>query len=346
MYIVVTPGFPKNEDETTCLPAVQQMMLALKNAIGADKFCIVTMQYPFESGTYYWNNIQVVALAGKNKKGIFKLITWYRCWQQLGRFKNQHHIEGLLALWLTETALLCQLFGKRHTIKRLFWTQGQDVKAENKYVRLIRPTGDQVLAISQAGAKLFQRNFSINARDIVENGILPESFPELNTGLRPISIIGVGSLTEIKNYKLFVEVVALVKSKLPNITCKQAGKGPEEAFLRAYTSKLGLSHCLEFIGDTPHPVILDLMNQSCILLHTSTFEGSSTVIAEALYMGCQVVSTIDLDGVNGSRLHIATDKYLLSEKIIQLLQQNAPSKRITSNLLSESITKLLSAFND
>lgn len=337
MLVVITPGFPANEADSTCLPAIQQMMLALKDKLGAHRFCIVTLHYPFEISNYYWHGIQVYSLAGQNKKGFGRLITWFAAWRKLLALKNQHHHLTILSLWLTDTSLLAKYFSKMYGLQCAFWAQGQDVKTNNKFMRLIRPEASQIISISHFNAEQLVKNFNLQPSCIANNGIRPASMPALNSSERTIDVLGVGSLIPVKNYRLFVEVIAELAKQFPQIKCMHAGEGILADELKHYVTTLGLNNHIQFLGNTAHESVLALMNTSKVFLHTSNFEGSSTVIAEALYMGCRVVSTVSISEANISTLQIGSTKEELVKLLAEALLAKQEPKQIMVHNLKDSI---------
>jgi glycosyltransferase involved in cell wall biosynthesis len=105
---------------------------------------------------------------------------------------------------------------------------------------------------------------------------------------------GIGRLTHQKNFKLFLEVAAIVLQKHPNAYFIIAGTGEEEAELRAHATQLGIAARVRFAGfvtdmSTLYPA-LDL------LLLTSRYEGLPITILEAMAAGVPIVAS-RLDGI-------------------------------------------------
>lgn len=344
MLILLSPGFPENEEDSTCLPPVQKMVLALLKIHGPENLCILTLQYPFQARHYTWHGISVHALGGENKKGIRKILTWIKALRILNMYRKRYVLKGLLSFWVTETAFVAQVASRLFSVPAKFWIQGQDAKKENKYIRLIRPSSDQVLAISEFSRKEFYKNHKIYPAHLALNGILKECFPPLNLSQRNISVIGVGSLTTLKNYSLFLEVAEIVNSKIPGLTYLIAGEGYLHPALLAEAHRRGLASVLQFSGKLSHPEILNTMNKACVLLHTSSFEGSSTVIAEALYLGCSVVSTIGLSEPEPAGLEKASTKEDLAASVIHLLREKKIPQQVLTHCLDETARTITDLF--
>src|SRR4051812_4326660 len=102
--IILTPGFPANEADSTCLPSQQIFVNALKRKFPALNIYILAFQYPFVYSNYDWNGNSVISFNGGNKGGIHKLITWAKAWQRLLQLREQNDVSGILSFWYNEAA--------------------------------------------------------------------------------------------------------------------------------------------------------------------------------------------------------------------------------------------------
>ena len=71
--VILSPGFPRNEADSTCMPPQQLFVKALKEICPGLNIIVLAFQYPFFAGEYQWNGVKVISLGGKNKGGFF---TW------------------------------------------------------------------------------------------------------------------------------------------------------------------------------------------------------------------------------------------------------------------------------
>lgn len=339
--IIITPGFPKNENDTTCLPAFQQFALALKNNFPELKFIIISLQYPFKKGMYSWNTIDVHAIGGKNKKHIFALNTKRLATQKLNELKEDYSIKGLISLWCIDTALVANKFALENKIKHLIWVIGQDAKSTNGFVKKIDPKPEQLIAMSDFLKEEFKKNHQIEPKYVVTNGINPKLFEPLNTGERPIDILGAGSLIPLKNYSLFIEVIAEVVKHYPSLTVNIAGDGSDKSLLNDLIIQYKLQNNIKLLGVKTHSETLSLMNQSKLFLHTSHYEGNSTVLMEALYSGCQVISTQKLSNESVQNLHTKTDTADLVKRVLELLSQKKEAERVKFNTMDDSAKQMM-----
>ncbi|MES2761916.1 MAG: glycosyltransferase [Bacteroidota bacterium] len=339
--IVVTPGFPKDEHDTTCLPAFQQFALAIKQNFPDIKFVFISLQYPFKKGLYTWNGINVYAIGGKNKKHIFGLRTKRLALQKLNELKENSNIKGLISLWCIDTALVANRFALANNINHLIWIIGQDAKVTNGFVKKIKPKPSQLIAMSDFLKEEFKKNHHIDPKHIVTNGINPKLFEPLNTTQRPIDILGAGSLIPLKNYSLFIEVIAEIVKQHPILNVKIAGDGEEKKLLSDLIIQCKLQNNIELVGAKTHLETLSLMNRSKLFLHTSFYEGNSTVLMEALYSGCKVISTQKLSNELVKNLQTQTTKADLVNSILELLSQNKEAERVTFNTMDDSAKQIV-----
>jgi hypothetical protein len=344
VFVIVTPGFPKDETDTTCLPAFQQFALSLKKLYPTTALIVLSFQYPFEKKEYLWHGIKVISLGGKNQGGFKRIYTWIKAKAALKKTAKQNSIIGLVSLWIGECAYVANNFAKKNQIKHFTWIIGQDARKENKYVGRVRPRSGQLMAMSDFLKDEFFRNHGIHPAYVIENGVNTSVFPMLNTGKREIDILGVGSLSSLKNYTLFIEVVAEVKKIFPGVKAAIAGTGEEEAQLKNLAGKLSLQNNLVFLGSLPHTQIFDCMNNSRLFLHTSRYEGNSTVLMEALCSGCQVISTCALSHAPVKNLSVRASKEDLIKSSLELLQENKTPEKIIFNTMDRSAEKIMNLF--
>ena len=102
------------------------------------------------------------------------------------------------------------------------------------------------------------------------------------------------------------------------------GGGPQLKNLQLQVSRLQLADNIILAGEKPHPEVLQLMQRSRIFLHTSNYEGFSSVCLEALYSGAHVISFCNPEIGFVRHWHIVNSKAEMIQKIIELLMDPAP----------------------
>jgi glycosyltransferase involved in cell wall biosynthesis len=343
--IILTPGFPKNEDDTTCLPHIQQFILPLSLHYPNINITIIAFQYPYNSAQYKWHGTSVYSLGGKNKAKIFGLHTWFKAYQLLKRLKLKTNIIGVLSIFHTECALVGNIFCKRNNIKHISWLQGQDAKKTNRYANIIKAKPNELAALSFFLQEEFYKNHGVKPLHIFDNGILESAFPSLNKAVRDLDIIGVGSLIPLKNYSLFVEIINELKKTFPTIKTAIVGEGKEFAKLQQLITDLQLQQHVELLGLKPHAETLNLMNNSKVFLHTSDYEGSCSAILESLHSGCNVVSTCNPANLNYPQFFYSINKTDLIAKLTEFLnEKNVERKRTTYNTIDNTAKQVMDLY--
>jgi len=343
--ILVTPGFPKDEQDTTCLPAFQQFALSVKEQYPNIQLVIIAFQYPFIARKYEWHGIEVISIGGKNRPKLFRLLTWMKAYRTLQRIKRNRPVLGLLSLWITECALVSKYFAKKNNLKHYMWLIGQDAKTSNQYVKRIKAKGTEIIAMSDFLKEEFYKNHKEMPFMVAENGVNPSAFPDLNTEHRSIDVLGVGSFIKLKNYRLFIEIIGDLKQQFPHIKALLAGAGEEEQDLKTYVTELNLQDTIEFAGLLDHRAVFEVMNRSKVFLHTSDYEGNSTVLMEALYSGCYTFSTCPLSNSGTNHLQICkTRADFVTQMAGKLKQQNWAWQRVTFNTMDRSAAKIVDLF--
>ncbi len=343
--VILTPGFPENEHDTTCLPLIQQFVQSFIKLYSPESIIIITFQYPYTKQDYYWNEVRVIGLGGKNKSKLSRLITWVKAYYQLRKIYKTSNLIGILSIFHTECALLGSIFAKRNKLNHISWLQGQDVKLENKYANRIKATPNELAALSPFLQEEFEKNYGIKPQYIIENGVTENLFPDMNSGERAIDVLGVGSLIPIKNYSLFIQIISELKKNYPNIKTAIAGNGVEFNKLQHLINELGLHENITLLGLVSHSKILKLMSESKTVLHTSNYEGSCSVLFEALYSGCFVASTCNPSFLNYNEFYFSTNKEELISKLQYYLNTNdLKPRRVVYNLIDDSAKKIMALY--
>lgn len=316
--VILSPGFPKDEDDTTCLPTQQLFVKALKATYPKLKIVVVAFQYPFVEKRYSWNGIEIISF-NDSKKGLLNHVKlWMRIWRLLRTLNKQNSIIGLLSFWCTEYSMVARYFAVLNSLKHFIWLLGQDARAGNPFVKFMRLKPNSVIAISDFVAEEFENNYGINPAHIVPNAIDESLFSDKPV-IRDIDVLGVGSLIPLKRYDLFIEVIAVLKARHPKIKSVICGKGIEEEKLRKQIAAASLDENIILMGELPHKEAIRLMERSKILLHPSSYEGFSTVCLEALRAGAQVISFCKPMKDDIDNWYVAEGKEAILEKIELLL---------------------------
>jgi glycosyltransferase involved in cell wall biosynthesis len=343
--IILSPGFPKDETDTTCLPFLQQFVSELKLQFPGLQIVILSLDYPFVRHSYLWNDVRVFSFNGWNRGRIVKLITWQRVLKTMKKIRSENEVVGLLSLWCGACAYLGNRFAKNNNLKHFCWIQGQDAKKGNRYVSMIRPSPEELIAISDFIRSEFEKNYAVRPNQVIPAGINPAEFTT-SISTRPIDILGVGSLIPLKQYALFIEIIYLIKQSIPGIHAVICGKGPEEAVLKALIWRYDLQNNIVLTGELPHAEIVQFMMKSKVFLHTSNYEGFSIACMEALYAGCHVLSFVQSMFYDIEHWHILSTKEQMAERARILLGDSETNyNTVMTFTVFESVQEIMKLFS-
>lgn len=324
--IILSPGFAKDENDSTCLPPQQVFVKAFKKNAPSLQIIILAFQYPFFKKQYTWFGNIIISFNGQDKRGICRLLLWLKVYRKLNRLKKLYEIAGILSFWCTECALIGKIFSKKNSYKHFIWVLGQDAKPNNRYVKLIKPEPRELIALSDFIANAFANNHEIQPNYIIPVGIDSSMFNKTQPS-KIIDIMGAGSLIPLKQYNIFLEVISEVRKTYPNIKAILCGEGNEDLKLKKMISELKLKKNILLTGKKSHSEVLQYMQQSKIFLHSSSFEGFGSVCLEALYAGAHVISFIQPMHASIPHWHIVKTKEEMIIKTLELLNNRATEYR-------------------
>jgi glycosyltransferase involved in cell wall biosynthesis len=322
--LIITPGFPRQENESHIMPYIQNVILSFKNLYPSVHLTILSTHKPISKTSYQWHGIEVIPLNGNDVKYPTKIGFLIKSYFKLKQLIQKNKYDGIFNLWYNEFTILTQLI----KCNRYTWMLGQDVKPDNFYLKILKPKPERILAMSPSNNDILFQTNGVRAHKVIPIAINEALFPLLNTGERAIDLFGAGNLSALKNYKLFIQVIIELKKTNPFIKAELAGDGPEEQDLKTIIAQNNLQNNITLLGLISNAEVLNKMNNAKIFLHTSTFEGGSTVYVEALYSGCQLVGTLPLLDKEIENFHCHKTVADIGTKINYLLANPKPAKRI------------------
>lgn len=317
----LTPGFAKDEQDTSCIPPMQGLALELVDHID---LTIIALHYPYEVRVYTWKGIQVYAMGGDNARGWKKIGVFRKTLKRLQLIHQDHPIDHIHSFWLSDATVIGHRFSKKQGIPFSAGLMGQDAREDNRYLKHLPLDKLKISANSTIQAELFEQNTGVGIDSVIPFGIEPISRSESTD--RTIDILGVGALTELKNYRVFLDVVQELKRREIRFKARILGDGPERKSLENFIASEGLSDCVELAGLVSREEVIRQMKQSRILLHTSSYESFGYVFLEALSVGAYVVSfevgaSKDIPSDNWATV---ASKDEMVQKLIELLDQERP----------------------
>jgi len=320
-FVILTPGFPSSENDSTCLPMQQNLVRKLKQMRPGLKIVVLSFQYPYHKNIYNWHDIPVIPFNGRNKGGMSRLLLRKQINSVLKRMNSESRIVGLLSFWYNECAWIGKKFADAYNVPHYCWVLGQDAKKQNRYPGRLRLSDSEVMALSDFVQEEFQKNHGIRPRHVVPAAVDPTEFDSY-AGIKGVDIVAAGSLIPLKRYERFVEVVSEIQKTLPGIKALLIGEGPERSKLERMIKKLGLKDNLFMTGELQHKHVLDWMERARVFLHPSSYEAFGVVCLEALYSGAHVISFCQPMKKEIHQWHIVDKKEEMIEKALSLLRDD------------------------
>lgn len=179
--------------------------------------------------------------------------------------------------------------------KRVFWKKF----LEKRLLSFLYPQADGVIAVSRNVALDISTYAGISPVKIhtIYNPVITQDMLErshgavthrwLTDGGKSV-ILGVGRLTEQKNFSNLIKAFALVRQKM-DARLIILGEGEERPMLEQLVKDLGIGDDVELMGyvENPYPY----MRSVDVFVLSSNWEGLPTVLIEAMACGAPVVST-------------------------------------------------------
>ncbi len=343
--VILTPGFPGSETDSTCLPMQQSFIRTLKENHPGVNIIILSFQYPYYKKIYTWFGITVMSFNGQNKGNLKRLLLRRSLYSTLKNIHGSYKIAGIISFWYGECALVGKRFSGKHAIKHYCWILGQDAKKENNYPKRVRANAGDLIALSDFLQDEFERNHNSRPQHVIPPGTDTKQF---TTAVKEknIDIIGAGSFIALKRFDIFIELIAEIKKTFPAVKSVLVGDGPEKEKLQNLVSKYGLQDNITLTGELAHDKVLALMQSAKLLLHPSSYEGFSGVCLEALSAGTQVISFCRAMKQEIEYWHIVQNKEEMKQKALFILQNtNTLHSHKLPFLMSDTVKSFVRLFD-
>jgi len=344
--IILSPAFPENESATYWVPSQHLMVKALKKNFPELNIIVLAVIYPYEQTTYQWHGVKVTSFDGMHHRKWRRLLLWQKIWRQLKQLYKSNHVIGVLSFWCGECAVIGSRFSRKFNVPHRIWICGQDAKKENKMVRFVRPRPDELVAMSPFLAEEFYRSHGIQPAHIVHNAIDTNTFSPPPSTTRDIHILAAGTFEPLKQYDLFAEIVAAVQKSIPGLKAYHCGMGSGKDKVMSLIKLFGIEKNLELLGSQPHETLLQLMQRTKVFMHTSRYEGFSTVCLESLHAGAHVVSFTYPLKRSVPHWHVVKTAEEMIAKTIELLNNPVTSyEPVTLYTMDNSAKEMMELFN-
>lgn len=281
---IIVPGFPKDEDDTHCLPFVHVFARELAKNVG--RVSVFALHYPFSTKPYKWKGIDVYPLNGANKAWKRHLTLFTSLRRSMDFVNRKYPIDVLHAIWLNESSFYGMRLAHKWRLPLVMTTPGQDVLPANRYLNSIIQSKKEIYCLSEFQVGFLKKAGCKNAK-VIEWGTQAVEIESSRT----LDIIIVGNLIPLKNTSYFLDLCAALKAKGKTFKAMVIGAGPEDAGLHAKIAALHLEDSVEMRGACSHEEALKAISFAKVLVHTSVYEGFGMVLIEALAAGTQVLAT-------------------------------------------------------
>jgi glycosyltransferase involved in cell wall biosynthesis len=316
--VLLTPAFPANESEENWISFQQILLRSIKKLYPGIKIIVLSFIYPHAISNYYWNDMEVFSFDGMKYRKIRRLLLWRNIWRKLNAIKTEHSITAIFSLWCGECALVGRYFGKRNSINHFAWICGTDARKSNRMVKLIRPSSNELIAMSDFLVDEFFLSHHIKPAHLIPPGIDLSMYGD-HKSIRDIDIIGAGSLSILKQYDIFVDVIAGLKNRIPGIKAVLCGDGEDTERISKMHETYSLQQNLELTGMITPRETIRKMQRSKIMLHPSSYEGFSMACYEALRAGAHVISFVKSMYQDIPQWHVVRSKEEMLQKAFELL---------------------------
>jgi glycosyltransferase involved in cell wall biosynthesis len=169
---------------------------------------------------------------------------------------------------------------------------------------------------------------------------LISAVPELGVWAEGALLVCTGALIGRKGQRLAIEALARLKAApgpvYGGVHLVLAGKGPDEAELRALAARLEVDDSVQFLGQVGHDLLPQLLSAADALVLPSASEGVANAWIEALACGTPVV----IPDVGGAReivtqasagRIVARDPAAIAEAVTELVCDPPDQKDVAAN---------------
>jgi len=341
--LVITPGFPENENDTDCIPAMQKYFDCLVLNYPSVKISVIAIHYPYSRGNYNWKTINVFSCGGRRLAQPFRLIYWIKALYYALKINKENKIDIIHSFWLNESALIGNIVSRIINKKHVNTLMGQDAGGNNKYPGFLSLGRIIKVAVSEFQSKMFLVSSGTPVEQIINWGT---EDVKIQKDQRIYDVVGVGALIPLKNYKLFINIISDLVKEFPGIKCLLIGDGIEKKAIINEINKNGLSDNIILTGHIKREDVLRRLGQSKILLHTSYYEAFGYVIAEALASGCFVVSRKTGCADKSDKIKIAENKNEFVESIKKLLKTDLDYRPYRPFKVEDTAEKYYELYNN
>lgn len=159
-----------------------------------------------------------------------------------------------------------------------------------RMTRHVFRSASRVVCISEAVRQKVLEGASENYPTfVVYNGVDPNTFTPANEP-GALKILSVGNLIPIKGHDLLLRAVAMIHSRIPEVSWDIIGEGAELTRLQALAGELKIADKVRFLGRQSRDMVADAMRQCTIFALPSRYEALGCVYLEAMSAAKPVIA--------------------------------------------------------
>ncbi len=154
--------------------------------------------------------------------------------------------------------------------------------------RFTLTTPDSLVSVSYSDLQTVLKRFNVKRERNywIPNGVDIEKFKPIN-GMEKKYITFIGRLSYIKGFDIFLNVIEKFYRQNQKIEFLVVGDGPLYYMLQDFKKRVPIKH----YNWVPYEKMIEIYNQSKILMITSRYEGMPTTMLEAMACGTFVVAS-------------------------------------------------------
>ncbi len=152
-------------------------------------------------------------------------------------------------------------------------------------------SAQRVVTPSRYVAALLEREYNVQGGKlrVVHNGVDVEHFTPGTVRAEVPTILAVSRLAEQKGLDHLLEIIAAVRTRVPDVRLEVAGQGPEREAFEAEVARLGLKDAVTVHGYVAHNELPVLYRRAHVFVSTSIYEPFGLTTLEAMACGTPVV---------------------------------------------------------
>lgn len=278
--VLVSPGFPKHADDTTCLPFLQDLVKGLRTMV---QITIVAEDHPVQAD-YEWHGLPVHTLR-KSASTFGKITARFKLAATLDEIHRQKKIDVVHVFWLNWAAVQANQWCLKNEVKMVLTFAGREPQLPDAWVKRFHAFRATTIAVSDFHKEhLQQRGFCIDE-------VIEWSVPSFAVkGERDVDFVWCGSMIAVKQPEWFIQCVAELLKKGWQGRAVMIGDDPTGKYKQEISAR-GWQKRVVFAGLIPPNEVFAWMQRAHVFVHTAAYEAYGRVLAEALANGCKVVST-------------------------------------------------------